>query len=201
MGELFARAREFAILTIDIPIGLSDRDRRLCDVAARALLGRERGRSVFPAPVRAALAGQTWVEACALSERVAGKRLSKQTFAILPRIREVDGLLRSNRKLRRRVREVHPELCFYIWNGRRPMVHGKKTGEGRNERRALVEAYFGCGFNHIRRAIPSRLAADDDILDALAAVWTAERILSGVALRVSEHPPRDRFGLRMEMVA
>src|SRR5437879_3364868 len=41
-------------LGIDIPIGLLDGE-RACDKAARRLLGRPRGSSVFPAPCRAAL--------------------------------------------------------------------------------------------------------------------------------------------------
>ena len=33
-------------------------------------------------------------------------------YAIIPKIREVDSLLRGNAKARRAVREVHPEICF-----------------------------------------------------------------------------------------
>jgi hypothetical protein len=43
--------------------------------------------------------------------------------------------------------------------------------------------------------------ADDDILDAFAALWTAERIAPGEAVTLPEVPPRDRHGLPMEMVA
>jgi hypothetical protein len=43
-----------ATVAVDIPIGLPDAGPRVCDVAARRLLGPRRS-SVFPAPVRAAL--------------------------------------------------------------------------------------------------------------------------------------------------
>ena len=113
------------LTAIDIPIGLpTDRPRR-CDVEARRLLGH-RGSSVFPTPVRAALSAETYEQACRSSAEACGKRLSKQAFGILPRIRSVDSVLRENPGLRDKVVEVHPELCFYYWNGQCPMLHPKR---------------------------------------------------------------------------
>lgn len=43
--------------------------------------------------------------------------------------------------------------------------------------------------------------ADDDIRDALVALWTAGRIVEGRAVAFPEFPPQDATGLRMEMVA
>jgi predicted RNase H-like nuclease len=189
------------ILTIDIPIGLAEGGPRQCDLDARQLLG-PRASSVFPTPVRAALAGATYSEACALSRSDCGKALSKQTFAIIDRIRAVDAALRGSPTLRARVREVHPEVCFYFWNGGRPLAHGKKSVEGALERRALVEGTFGVGAHSRVRALyrPSRVA-DDDILDAFAALWTAQRVVRGEATTLPPQPPKDRHGLSMEMVA
>ena len=197
--QLMERARYLAVLTIDIPIGLTDSEPRECDREARRLLRPKRANSVFPAPVRAALEAPTYLEACALSAAASGKRLSKQAHAILGRIREVDAILRSDPELRSRVREVHPEVCFYAWAGH-PMEHPKRTPEGRAERLRLVEDRFGRGFEVTRREIPQSQAADDDILDAFAALWTAERIFRGIATTVPQTPSEDRFGLRMEMV-
>jgi predicted RNase H-like nuclease len=42
--------------------------------------------------------------------------------------------------------------------------------------------------------------ADDDILDAFAALWTAERITSGVAVTLPENKPLDSTGLPMRIV-
>jgi hypothetical protein len=39
-----------------------------------------------------------------------------------------------------------------------------------------------------------------NLLDAMAACWTAERVLRGVAVRLPARPPRDSRGLRMESV-
>jgi len=41
----------------------------------------------------------------------------------------------------------------------------------------------------------------DDIVDAFAALWTAERIHRGEAMSIPPIPPLDSHGLRMEMVA
>ena len=46
----------------------------------------------------------------------------------------------------------------------------------------------------------NRVRGWDDLLDAFAALWTAERILRGEAITVPKVPPEDRYGLRMEMV-
>lgn len=205
-GEVFAttrdmmeRGRHLAVLTIDIPIGLTDAEPRECDRQARQLLTSTRGNSVFSAPVRAALDAHTYAEACELSAAACGKRLSKQAHALMWRIREVDTILRSDPELRASVREIHPEVCFCAW-ARRPMRYAKRSPEGRRERLQLVEEHFRHGFEFIRKTIPRNQAADDDILDAFAALWTAERIVYGLATTVPSVPLEDRFGLRMEMV-
>ncbi len=110
-GEIFAevlpttaalrdRARHLAVLTVDIPIGLSETGPRDCDVEARRLLTSLRGSSVFPAPVRPAIDASSYTEACERSEAACGKRLSKQAHAIMWRIREVDEMLRGSRSCR-----------------------------------------------------------------------------------------------------
>jgi predicted RNase H-like nuclease len=41
--------------------------------------------------------------------------------------------------------------------------------------------------------------ADDDIYDAFAALWTAERIHAGTAEVIPDVPEIDSFGLEMRM--
>jgi predicted RNase H-like nuclease len=197
---LFAQQPRPDVLAIDVPIGLLERGARACDRAARALLAKRRA-SVFPAPPRAALAAATWAEACAIRQRLEGKRISKQAWAIVAKIREVDDALRREPARARWVREVHPELCFARWSGA-PLAHRKKTTAGRAARLALVTQCFGReAFAAARLRHPRRDAADDDLLDAFAALWSAERILRGDALSLPPSPPRDARGLRMEIVA
>jgi predicted RNase H-like nuclease len=42
--------------------------------------------------------------------------------------------------------------------------------------------------------------AEDDILDTIAALWTAERITRGACQELPENPPRDATGLPMRIV-
>src|SRR5207247_765617 len=58
---LVGRVSQLGVLTVDIPIGLTDGPARQCDVEARRLLGPGRGSSVFPAPVRAALGASDYL--------------------------------------------------------------------------------------------------------------------------------------------
>jgi predicted RNase H-like nuclease len=204
--RLFATAEDLidqeprpSVLAIDVPIGLLESGARRCDVEARKRLG-PRASSVFPAPIRPLLPAATWEEACSIRERIEGRRISKQTWAIVPKIAEVDRALRGSPARRSRVREVHPEVCFRAWRGE-PMPHAKKHPLGRAARRALVDGCFGAdAFLEVRGRHRKADVADDDILDAFAALWTAERIARGEAATLPEHPPRDAHGLPMEIV-
>jgi len=99
-------ARDVQVIAIDIPIGLTERGARDCDLQARSHLGPKRGTSVFPAPVRAALIAPTYPEAKAASIAAQNKGISKQAFEIYPKIREVDDALRSDPDLKPKVFEI-----------------------------------------------------------------------------------------------
>lgn len=173
-GEVAAWAAEAAVVAVDIPIGLPATGPRAADREARGRLGRRRA-SVFDAPVRVVLDASDHAEANVRSRAVSGRGLSAQSWALVPRIAEVDRFLADRPAWRSRVREAHPELAFALMAGE-PARHAKRTGEGASERRRLVECHVG--------AVPRRPpgAATDDLLDACALVWTARRILAGRAL-------------------
>lgn len=196
-------ALEADVLAVDIPIGLTDSGPRQCDLAARRLLGHPRGASVFPAPTRALVEADelSYAETCALSRRHTGKAISRQAYGLLPKIRDVDALLRSVPELRHHIREVHPEVSFFLWNGGRAMQFNKKKREGRQERLALVERDFPGAFARARRVVPRSRAGDDDILDAFAACWTARRIVASESTTLPIWVERDARGLPMEIVA
>lgn len=192
---------ETAITAIDIPIGLVDGRPRRCDQEARRRLGPRRS-SVFPAPPRAVLAAQDHGEACRRARALDGRGLSVQTWNIVPKVRQVDALLREQPTLVRRVREVHPELAFQDWNGGLPLGHGKRCREGRAERLALCERGFPGAWAAIRQRFPRAAVADDDIFDALALLRSAARLWRGEAtvlpeLEPGEDPDVDGCGLPM----
>jgi predicted RNase H-like nuclease len=203
LAALGARAEAGdAIVAIDMPIGLSDDGSRGCDLTARRLLGRPRASSVFPAPCRAALAATTYRRACALSRRTLGVALSRETFNLLPKIRQVDALMTP--ALQEFVREVHPEVVFALLAGRgRGLRHAKRTADGERERRRLLRL-FAPPFDPeaVRLRLGPARVARDDVVDAVACLVAAARIRRGEAQVLPEGAvARDARGLRMEIVA
>ena len=190
-------ALDVDLVAVDIPIGLVDAGARACDLAARQALAPRRGSSVFPAPIRAALAGTTQAEASALHRAADGRGLSAQAFGIVPKIAEVDRTLRADPDGASRVREVHPEVSFAAMNGGAALAHSKKTAEGRTERLDLLAPHFGDAPARLVAERPRAAVAADDVLDAFAALWTARRIAAGTAHSLPKAPPHDRHGLTM----
>ena len=82
------------------------------------------------------------------------------------------------------------------------MTHHKAKPEGFEERRALLLiTYDGVQIPNLDEAanlVPP--ARTDDVLDAMAAAWTASRFAQGLAGRLPSNPTTDARGLRMEMV-
>jgi predicted RNase H-like nuclease len=144
------------------------------------------------------LAAADHAEACRISRSLDGRGLSLQTWHILPKVRQVDALLRQRPELAQRVREVHPELAFLHWNGGEPLRHGKRCREGRDERLALCEREFPGVWAAVRQRFRRTQVADDDILDALALLRSAARLARGEAVVLPEGVvERDRLGLPM----
>jgi predicted RNase H-like nuclease len=189
----------FDIVAVDVPIGLLDAYEvggRACDRAARKLLGK-RASSVFPAPIRSVLAATSWEVACVRSRASAprGKAISKQTFAILDKIREVDELLQTRPEVRGVVREVHPEVCFRELAGE-PMPHRKSSAVGREERRRALSRIFP-QLDVIEKAGRNLRLPTEDILDAAVACWSALRLADGEGRSVPDPIPLDATGLPM----
>lgn len=203
MSGLWDELSDSCLILLDIPIGLKEREtrERLCDVEARRLLGPKRGSSVFPVPCRPSIYGPTYEEAGEINEMMTGRRLSLQTWNIVPKIREVDALLRNSKTARSCIRETHPEVCFWAMAGH-PMRHNKKTKEGFSERFEVLRSVHPLTTEIARQAFSSYRRKDvarDDILDALSAAVTAvagEKNLSSIP----ETPEVDSKGLPMEIV-
>lgn len=202
LREVLDAFPDAAAAFVDIPIGLREQDtrERSCDLAARSVL-KPRASSVFPAPSRGALGAAGYEEACDVNEEATDRRLSRQSWAIAPKIREVDELLRDEPGLVGVVREVHPEVCFWALAGRTPMAHPKKSSAGREERLAVLRAHVDRPETLLEDAL-ARHGGDvarDDVLDALAAAVTA-RDGWGRYETLPEEPEEDPAGLPMEIV-
>jgi hypothetical protein len=128
---------------------------------------------------------------------VTGRKLTLQTLAILKKIREVDAALATMD--RPRVREIHPEVCFWGLNGKRAMRHEKRSRAGIEEREAVLGGLYPGTQQVVQTLLANYYRRDlghDDILDALVAAVTARRPLC----TLPENPPRDGKGLPMEIV-
>ena len=200
LSSILDGGMDFDIIAIDIPIGLLDAYEvggRACDRAARRFLGRPRSSSVFAAPVRTVLAATSWDDACARSRTSAphGKALTKQTFAILLKIREVNELLQTRHGLREVVREVHPEVSFCELAGK-PMKYNKAAVPGREERRRALSRSFP-EFHVIEKSGRDQGLPIEDILDAAVACWSALRLAGGKGHSLPTAVPLDTTGLPM----
>ncbi len=146
------------------------------------------------------MSASTYAEANAASVAAQKKGIPQQAWAIYPKIREVDEALQANAALRGRVFEVHPELTFSTWSGA-PILPAKRTPEGHAIRRDLIASHFGAlTFESARDQVQPRHASNDDIADAFAALWTAQRIVKGSSQTLPFDPPLDGVGLPMRMV-
>jgi predicted RNase H-like nuclease len=161
------------VVAVDIPIGLPDvpGQRRACDTEARRALGPRRS-SVFPAPSRGALRAHRW-------SRELG--LSKQSWHLVPKIVEADDLWCD------RIHECHPELAFSHMAGG-PLPTRKATPEGLADRRLLL----GEALPQAETLLPLPGTRADDVLDALACLWSARRIAEGSAATYGDGAPDGR---------
>jgi predicted RNase H-like nuclease len=207
-GDILALAEAPRIIAVDMPIGLPDRvtiGGRAPDIAARAVLG-ERQSSVFAVPSRAAVMTKDYATACEVARATSAppRKISKQTFQLFERIREIDALMTP--ELQSRAFECHPEVAFWVMNGRQPLAEPKKVKSRPHaagldlRRRLLAAAGYPEDFLAVT-AFRASAAGPDDFLDACACAWTAGRILAGTAITFPDQPPLDARGLRQEIKA
>jgi len=184
---------------VDIPIGLTGPSCpvRPCDTLARRRLG-PRAASVFPTPSRASLDCADYVSASKRNQQITGRRLSRQTWNLVDKIRQVDMALGERQDAEPTVYESHPELCFAAFAGR-PMVHYKKTEAGFGERLAVLDdccagsrAMVDVALDSVSRA----QAAPDDVVDALVLALAARLDPEDLETLPAE-PDDDQIGRRM----
>jgi predicted RNase H-like nuclease len=196
-------ARIAKSILIDIPIGLVDAqvNERVCDKEARSALGPKRASSVFSVPARQTLSANNYKRALAINRRIVGRGISVQAWAIAPKIRAIDDLIQDNEALRRKMRESHPEVCFWALNGARPMRYNKACADGRAERMSLLRRFLPTAdvvFDYAAKKYLRKKVARDDIIDAMVLAVTAQ-LGDGNYRTFPARPPRDAFGLPMQI--
>ncbi|MFF4601462.1 DUF429 domain-containing protein [Streptomyces sp. NPDC001339] len=185
-----AAADGVAVVAVDMPLGLLETGWRRADTEAAALLGPRRG-SVFPVPPRAVWQEAEYDEARRRCRELTGAGLSRQTWALAPKLREANACLAEPGG--DRLFEAHPEVSFRALAGGTPLLVRKKSWAGQMARRSLLAA---AGI-----VLPDDLgdggagsSPPDDVLDAAAAAWTAHRIARGRAHSLPDPPEHDTHG-------
>ena len=190
------------LILVDIPIGLltTGKTERPCDLAARQMI-KPRGSTVFPAPARSAIYMDTYEEASAENHHCLGRKLSRQSFEICKKIREVDEFMRIVRP-GSKIREMHPEVAFCGLGNMSPVLTRKKKPDGYQDRIALLRRLYAktdAVVEAARDKVPFKKdLANDDILDALVGAVTASLYPNLETL--PHNPTIDDEGLPMEVV-
>lgn len=177
-------------VALDVPIGLpAPGATRRCDDLARARLGARRS-SVFAAPPREVLPCGSYAEA-----RPLAPSLSAQAFGLVPRIRDVDAVLRTRGpRVHETVVECHPEAVFALLAAGRLALPTKRSAAGALTRLALLEEALD---QDVPVDVPPG-ASLDDALDAVACAVTAVRWARGEAEVLGGE--LDRTGTPMRIV-
>ena len=211
------------LILVDIPIGLPTGNNgvqigrddgelggRICDWLAKQELG-PRKNSVFPTPTRRtvyeakeAKRKDAYKVACHYELKTSGAQLEDTSFNLVNMIHEVDVLLPM---LKPKVREVHPEICFWALQGGVPMKYWKLNakGKGIEERIDILKKFYSKTEQILEASYADvfrKHFGSDDVLDALAAAVTAYEVSMNPSqlCTLPADPPKDEKCLAMEMV-
>lgn len=174
-AEILTVFPEATTVGVDIPIGLPESGPRDADIAARAFVGARRS-SVFTTPTRQLLE----------TEWRPGLGITRQSHGLGQRIFEVDRAIDQSGR-QDRIYEIHPEVSFAAMQGS-PLAEPKTSWNGLHIRRYLLRA---SGVDVPDRLPSIGVVPAEDLLDAAAAAWTANRIATHTAMALPQTPPID----------
>ena len=200
--DLCAEYNDADFILIDIPVGLPERksDMRPDAELRKRLSGKSS--SVFNTPCRQALNAADYAGANAINMEIMGKGLSKQSYAICDKIKEVDDFLQDNPIWKNKLLESHPEYGFMVLNYGKPIIKNKKTQEGMNARISTIRSYAVNSGQLIKDSssdstIKNRI---DDILDAVCLSIIGFLGATNGFLSIPDVPLIDSKGLKMQII-
>lgn len=185
---------------IDMIIGLqvTDTDARPDPLARREIKGRSS--TIFPAPCRKSVYGATKEERLESNAEILGKKLTIQTDAIIPKIREVDEFLQCNPRYKNVIEESNPEVCFARLNGE-VLMTSKHTEEGIRERASVLSKFIdGATYEDIKELTLKMKCNLDDVTDAICLAIVGNLKSLKRIETIPENPMKDETGLLMQMV-
>jgi predicted RNase H-like nuclease len=177
---------DFDEALIDIPIGLPESSTRKCDAEARDFLAPERHYSIFNCPVRDAVYADSYQDACDINEEETGKRISKQAWNIVPKIREAD-----KQAQKRELREAHPEVFFKAIE-EESVIESKSSVEGLKDREEILKRF---GDISVIEDFEAKDVSEDDLIDAMVLSLGSKFELENIP----GNPDKDSEGLEMSI--
>lgn len=165
------------VVAVDMPMALPVRGRRSAEAELRSRLGRAAS-SVFISPTRAAILAADRAAATDVNRAHDGPGISAQAWGLAASVRELRSTLPGHPALERWF-ETHPETAFAELHGGKPMA-SKKSALGVGQRLHTLRPLLP-GIDSLLLEAPDKVPVDD-VLDALAACWSALRIHAGTAL-------------------
>ena len=190
----------FDACLIDMVIGLQGNAEQVRpDGMARKIL-KGRASTVFHAPCRRDVYGETKEERLLANVEVLHKKLTSQTDAIIPKIREVDEFLQSNVQYKNQLQESHPEVCFARLKGD-VLLTSKHNAEGVRERSAVLADYLPeVTEAWITETVEKMKCNADDVTDSICLAIVANLFMQGKTESIPPEPMMDDTGLLMQMV-
>jgi predicted RNase H-like nuclease len=190
LNDDYLKQSNLSHIGIDIPLQLSHTGKRLAEVEARALL-KKRACTIFSPPTLNALSAKNYIDACEVNFKECGKRISKQSWNLFPKIIEAHKFLENNSISKLGVFEVHPELSFMAMNDMNLVEASKKTDIGKEIRIKLIKKFFPTfSFELVRNKYKKNQVLDDDILDSISVLWSTQRIVDNIAQFVPKDPEK-----------
>jgi predicted RNase H-like nuclease len=162
------------VVAVDMPMALPTTGQRVAEQELRGALGSS-ARSVFTSPTRAAIAAETQNEATAINRAHDGPGISAQAWGLAGSIRELRSAIGSHPAASTWC-ETHPETAFALLNGGPPLA-SKRSAQGVGNRLRLLRSFVH-DLDDVLCTAPAKVPVDD-VLDAIAALWSAGRIADG----------------------
>ena len=185
LPELQSRVEiEIEVVAIDIPIGLPEFHPREADLLARDFVGPRRS-SVFIVPPRRVLVAEPYATANEIALELGVPRVAPFMYALREKIFEVERWVEQTGWP---IREVHPEVCFRAM--KKSVLHTKKKSWAGFHERVQLLRQQGLSVD-VDLGLAGTKAAVDDVLDAVAAAWSARNIAQGDSLRLPEGDSQD----------
>lgn len=199
---VWAASSDAARIWVDMPIGLPDTTMRDVENACKQVL-KGRRNSVFATAPRSAIYAPDYITANNISKALTTQGISKQSWAISEKIRELDSFLQQNPDATQLMVESHPEVVFWALNGSIPLKYGKKVVLGVIERLEIINHRYAPSqflLESSRYAsIPAKLTnfALDDLIDAFCLAIGARFEESAT---LPPEPKQDMYGLPMQVL-